>query len=95
MKQYDHKTIEGRKEIMGQLVEKVAETMCSLYDRWQDEKDYEEFSDYAKAMKKEVGSGFVKATKRPFGFIVQMEGFPYKARVSVNSQSISWSNVGQ
>jgi hypothetical protein len=40
-----------------------------LYDRWQDEKDHEDFKDYVEAMMKMMPSGatLVKGTKRPFG----------------------------
>jgi len=43
MKQYDHKTVEGRAEIMRRLVKKVEKTMCLLYDRWQDERTMKSF----------------------------------------------------
>jgi hypothetical protein len=40
-----------------------------LYDRWQDEKGYEDFNEYANAMMKKMpdGAKLIKGTKRPFG----------------------------
>lgn len=44
-----------------------------LAARWADEREYEDFADYAEAMKKATPEGltFVRATKRPFGFIIR------------------------
>ena len=40
-----------------------------LYDRWQDEKGYEDFNEYTNAMMKKMpdGAKLIKGTKRPFG----------------------------
>ncbi len=52
---------------------KVAdESLPHLFFRWQDERAYEDFKDYAKVMERwcvELGVTFEKGTKRPFGFI--------------------------
>lgn len=79
----------GREKISQLLLDKVEDMLDYLYERWQDEKEYEDFSDYEKVMRDAVGDGFIKATKRPFGFITQIEGFPYKSHVSINYQCIS------
>ncbi len=56
------------KTIGSQLTNKMA----YLYDRWIDEREYEDFKDYANFMQKEAenidGVKFIKATKMPFGF---------------------------
>jgi hypothetical protein len=41
----------------------------NLYERWQDEKDYEDFNEYVAAMMKSMPTGakLIKGTKRPFG----------------------------
>lgn len=50
----------------------------SLKERWADEREYENFSDYEEHMKKAAilpkEAEFVKATKRPFGFVVAIGG---------------------
>ena len=47
-----------------------------LHDRWQDEKEYEDWNDYVDAMQKltPTSTTFMKATKRPFGFEVKTDG---------------------
>jgi hypothetical protein len=49
-----------------------AETLCNLYERWQDEKEYEDFVDYVREFKKifDYDKCHIKGTKRPFGFRV-------------------------
>jgi len=58
------------------------EKLGYLYDRWQDEKQYEDFGDYAKFMERSFdgypGLKFVKATKRPFGVQFMSNGRVYR-----------------
>lgn len=42
-----------------------------LYNRWQDEKKYEDFNDYIKAFEKATKFKVVLAKKRPFNFTFQ------------------------
>jgi hypothetical protein len=48
-----------------------------LKARWDDEKEFEDFADYAAVMKNHVPAGwtFIKATKSPFGFSMKKENF--------------------
>ncbi len=46
--------------------------LFSLYERWQDEKEYEDFSDYAEVFKKKVPET-IKGTKKPFGFMIKCD----------------------
>ena len=47
-----------------------------LYDRWQDEKQYEDFNDYIKSMMTVMpeGATLVKGSKRPFGVTINYGG---------------------
>lgn len=56
--------------------EKAINTFCYLYGRWQDEKEYEDFNDYIKAMMNFMPNGatLVKGTKRPFGVVINYGG---------------------
>lgn len=56
--------------------EQFAEFMYNLYCRWLDEREYEDFADYATAIKKNLSAGieFVKAHKRPFGLTFKADG---------------------
>jgi hypothetical protein len=54
--------------------------LCPIVDqiggRWECEKEYEDFAEYAKVLEKrfpETGGTFIKATKRPFGYIFEAE----------------------
>ena len=53
--------------------ENFQDTIFNLYDRWQDEHDYEDIKDYAKPLENIVSRIICKdikltMTKRPFGF---------------------------
>ena len=67
--------------------------LLGLFDRWKCEREYEDFADYAAKMKEVVGETFVKANKRPFGFVAQIPRFPFKVLVSVTSKSIGWKPI--
>lgn len=63
----------------------------NLYMRWQCEKEYEDFADYAAAFEnhlrdycdaKDVVIEFVKATKRPFGFQFKVGANKYQFKVT-------------
>lgn len=48
----------------------------NLYERWLDEKDYENFNKYVTAMMKSMPTGakLIKGTKRPFGVFFNYGG---------------------
>lgn len=51
------------------------------YERWQDEKEYEDINDYATLFKDKVekhGGKFLKMTKRPFGFKALIGGLTFQ-----------------
>jgi hypothetical protein len=52
------------------MFEAVKGLLGQLYDRWQDEHEYEFISDYGKAIAAKLPDGFKlkRMTKRPFGF---------------------------
>jgi len=87
------------KEIMSLL----QDTLCYLYNRWQDEKEYENWNDYIAHMKKAFenmeskvalkskcfeNAYFVKASKRPFGMTFDLEG--WRVVLSVTSTQYKW-----
>jgi hypothetical protein len=49
---------------------KFANFLCNLFERWCDERKYEDFSEYEKVIKKNLPSNikFLKGSKKPFGF---------------------------
>lgn len=52
---------------------KVANTFFNLYDRWQDESEYEDINEYGKVIALTIATEFpydvklIQTTKRPFG----------------------------
>ena len=54
----------------------TAQKFLNLYERWQDEKDYEDFNEYVAAMMKSMPNEakLIKGTKRPFGVIFNYGG---------------------
>lgn len=48
------------------MADKAVRFFDSLESRWQDEKHYENFADYALACKAEFGARFVSLTQDPF-----------------------------
>jgi hypothetical protein len=64
----------------------VTDTMCNLYARWLDEREYEDIADYAAIVKPrvtEIGGTFVRMTKRPFGFVYTLDGITYTVTINM------------
>jgi len=56
-----------RQEIWAAINEdKTSSFFFSLYERWQDEKEYEDIADYLTAIQKSIPQAYA-ITKRPFG----------------------------
>lgn len=52
------------------------DSLLNLRDRWADEKEYEDWSDYETALNKMTADdwSFIRGSKRPFGFITKVTG---------------------
>ena len=87
------KTQEGadaRAKAMREVLATVEGLLIKLYARWQDEREYEDFEDYAKVLQEICPVEFIRATRRPFGMIMKPEGFPFAVQVFVTSTSFGW-----
>ena len=81
--------------------EKLRDSICYLWARWQDEKQYEDWKDYHNRMKTdldEVASRlnifnvtFLTSKKRPFGFTFNIDGF--NILFSVTARQYKWKQV--
>lgn len=63
----------------------VKGNLLSGYDRWIDEKDYEDINDYSGLFREKVqngGGSFVKMTRRPFGFVAEINGLKFQFYVN-------------
>lgn len=83
-----------RDAIMDELARRfqpLLEKLGYLRDRWQDEREYEDWSDYVEAMKKLTPPemAFVKATKAPFGFVVKGANGGFQFTASANKAGFS------
>jgi len=72
---------------------KVLNTFINLKSRWEDEKSYENFDDYAnvmiQAIKKETKKDIklIKGTKRPFGVSFEIEGIKFNLFLKTTGRS--------
>lgn len=65
----DEQTKQAMREFQEKVMTEMADKVGYLYDRWQDEKEYEDFADYkAEACRfcNEKGYKYMKLSKRPF-----------------------------
>lgn len=75
------------------LYKSAADTLGYLYNRWQDEREYEDFADYENEMRKLLPAGFVfwRGTKRPFGFRFMLDGNAYA--LEMTGRKYGWKRL--
>ena len=82
-------------EVAEQAFDAMGERLIYLYSRWQDEREYEDWADYAKEMAKTAAqSGFVaiKTAKRPFGFTAKHHDIRgWVVTFKITARSCAWS----
>ena len=87
--------IKKREAKAGLIYVQVQPTVERLYERWLDEKEYEDINDYAKPIKKALGmfTGVesIATKKRPFGFTYQLEGATYQ--VFINNSKYGYKRL--
>ena len=92
--------METPRELAQKLVNNrvFTDNLANLYDRWEDEKMYEDWKDYERNMKSlvEVCSGIdnpknVKGTKRPFGVKFDYEGYTIHIFVKIQGNYLTVS----
>jgi len=74
----------------------LADVAMRLYERWQDEKDYEDFADYIKVMQSRMadGSTITKMTKRPFR-VEYITSDGKRRWIAVTSREARWGGYAQ
>jgi hypothetical protein len=83
-----------RKEKAALLYQSLHNLMLNLYERWQDESEYEDVKDYGVNLQKaveEIGGKFIKMSKRPFGFTYILADATYQ--MSVTSTKYSYKRI--
>jgi hypothetical protein len=89
---------EEEKSIVNEVFQKIEERMVYLYGRWMDEREYEDFAEYEINMKATLyalnvpGVHFVKAMKRPFGFVFDYQ-WSKVIQISIKSSSYEWKRI--
>lgn len=81
-------------EKMNQIMNKSLKKFYYFYDRWQDEKEYEDWKDYTNAIQKLVsnfGGIFIKATDKPFRIFFSWAG--RNIRVTVTNKELKWKEA--
>ena len=81
-------------EAYDHMMEKHGEYLGCLRDRWQDEKKYEDFKDYRKAIcerldSEEQGLKVLKVTSTPFRVLVYNAPGNANILIKVNAQSLN------
>lgn len=66
----------------------------NLYDRWQDEKDYEDINEYGDVIKGKLPEGFKlqEMTKRPFGFKFNL-GTEAEYHLFISCNNMEWKRT--
>ena len=78
-----------RKEAASKLFHDIQNIVTNLFERWMDEKEYENIDDYSIHLKKEVekiGGIFIKMNKKPFGFIYKLSDATYQIYMKTAGQ---------
>lgn len=81
--------------------ETLAQNICYLWSRWQDEQGYEPFSDYEQAMLKHVQKALpdeqitlVRGTQEPWGIIFTMGGENHHLKMNIDIEKETyWISV--
>ena len=79
--------IKNLKETAEYINKNHVKTLIYLYERWQDEKEYENFNDYVEYFRKKVNST-IKGTKRPFGFLVKCKNGILKISIKIQGKDL-------
>jgi hypothetical protein len=73
------------------LMRKTSDRLFYLYDRWQDEQEYEEWTEYVTAIKNIYGDKYVSSSKEPFRVTLNIDGCHFL--VSVDDDGMSCNNI--
>jgi hypothetical protein len=97
MKKYNFTQPADRAKFMDEFMDKIEKTFITLWSRWQDEKQFEDFKDYIKAMKDFIKKNYgdqvtVVSMTKAFKMVVEIKGFPYKPIIKYGKNVFEWSS---
>ena len=85
--------LESHKQIDA-LLEQRGEELCYLYDRWQDEQEYEDFAEYREAVQRIIPHTITKFTQSPFAIYFSTDEADYKVRITHSEIDFRWRTKG-
>lgn len=90
-------TPEKRAKYMDAFISSSETYLGTLYQRWQDEKEYEDINDYKKAMNTNIipKDMALLSLDKKFNLKLAIQGFPYNVLVSVKNRIIEWKSIAK
>lgn len=82
----------ARAFIVDCFLKEHGQSLVNLRDRWEDEKEYEDWSKYEKYMKTYIPE-FVSARNEPFIVVVQFAAIPFQIMIKVTDEHIEWKSL--
>lgn len=81
-------------KLINNMFDKCDDILYKLYNRWLDEKEYEDINDYKAVIEKYIPAEITitKMTKKPFGFQFNV-GTTANYRMSTTAKSSSWARI--
>jgi Zn-dependent M32 family carboxypeptidase len=84
------------KDVVNTIYKNLQEKMSDVLYRWQDEQKYEDWNEYINYFKDILNKEnpkavFIKASKRPFGFTFDFDG--YIISISASMTKYSWKRI--
>ena len=76
------------------LLEQRGEDLCYLYDRGQDEQEYEDFAEYREAVQRIIPPTITKFTQSPFAIYFSTDEADYKGRITDGEIDFRWRTKG-
>ena len=85
---FDQDATEEYMKAIKDFNEKNGDLLCRLYERWLNEKEYEDFEDYRKCIKEKIPN-VVKVSKKPFSVFFTENNHLYEIRVKATKTRIT------
>lgn len=87
--------VENARDFGKSFIEKHGDRLWYLYNRWLDEREYEDFKDYEAELKKLAETApeieFKKGVKRPFGFVTHYKPLNRRLDFCVSTKGIGYT----
>lgn len=78
-----------KKSVPGRIFDELTDLICTLLDRWECEKEFEDLSDYGEVIEKALkkyGANFIMMLCDPFGYVYSYRGYRFKVTLTVDGE---------